>query len=618
MNVIIDNKRVTLTPQMIRGSGGEADIYFLSSGTALKVYKQPNHPDHSTQGEMDAAARRIREHQQKLPAFPTNLGFNVIAPIQFAYDDSRRIVGYTMEFLDKAEQLMRYGERSFRQAGISGNDTLQIFSKLHAAVVDLHSKGIVIGDFNDLNVLVSKQSPFLIDADSMQFGQYLCRLYTAMFVDPLLCNKSLNHPELVKKHNENSDWFAFAAMLIRSLLFVSPYGGVYAPANKANKVPNPARSLHGISVFHEGVRYPKPAMPLDILPDDLLQLFTKMFESGWRGVFPADLLNMRWTTCLQCGLEHARAVCPVCAATTVVKQRVTIRGTVTATRIFKTHGIVLHATIENDKLLYLYHENYNYRREGGELVTNGILDPQFRYRIKGDDSYIGLPRRLMEHQRHEPRRQIMADYFDNLVVFDTNSRHLYWLENGKLYRDGQYAPEWIGDVLPNRTLFWAGESFGFGFYKAGKLQMAFVFDADKGGLNDSVSIPRIQGQFIDSTCVFSHGLCWFLYTVEEQGRRINRCVIIDRKGVVLAQAECEQGDPSWLGTIRGKLAAGDFMMAATDDGLVRIEASGGTLTVTQQYPDTRPFVDSGCHIFASKGGIYVINGGEIHLLTIKQ
>ncbi len=59
-------------------------------------------------------------------------------------------------------------------------------------------------------------------------------------------------------------------MLMQSLLFVGPYGGVYRPTDKKKTVLHDARPLKRITVFDPEVRYPKPARPYNMLPDDLL------------------------------------------------------------------------------------------------------------------------------------------------------------------------------------------------------------------------------------------------------------------------------------------------------------------------------------------------------------
>ena len=90
-------------------------------------------------------------------------------------------------------------------------------------------------------------------------------------------------------------------MLMQALVYVDPYGGLYKPGKMQQKVADIARPLHRITLFSSEVQYPKAALPLYILPDDLLQYFHATFERDERGEFPvAFIQELRWTHCFQC------------------------------------------------------------------------------------------------------------------------------------------------------------------------------------------------------------------------------------------------------------------------------------------------------------------------------
>ena len=624
MNVYVQGQLVRLDPRNSIGKGGEADVFRMGSSQALKIFKPPSHPDFAGQDhEKVAAEARLKEHQRKLREFPKGLPPRVITPVELATDKSGRLIkGYVMPLIGDSEVLLRYGERKFRQ-GVIGNDiVVNVFTDMHGTLSGIHAANVVIGDFNDLNILVTDQNEaFFIDADSFQFGSYLCRMFTGKFVDPLLCDPKHKSPMLNKPHNAESDWYSFAIMLMQSLLFVGPYGGIYRPKDKAKRMTHDARPLHRVTVFDPEVKYPKPATPYGVLPDDLLQQFYQMFVKDQRGQFPLVLLeNLRWTTCDACGTEHARAVCPGCsqAAPAAIKEKVTVRGTVTSTRIFKTHGIVVYATVQGGKLRWLYHESNNLKREDESTVVSGKLNPRMRFRIQGSNTLIGQTSQLaVISPGNKPNAMTVDNYMDVLPMFDANGEHRYWLQNGQLMRDDRLGTsKTIGNVLENQTMIWAGEKFGFGFYRASELCVAFIFDAKKSILNDSVKLPPIKGQIVDATCCISNNRIWFLVSTRQTGKTINQCFLFKPDGALVAVAEAEEGDDSWLSTIRGKCAAGDFMLAATEDGLVRIEANGSSLSVTKEFPDAEPFVHSGCQLFASREGLCVIDRQEIRVLKI--
>lgn len=622
MDAYVSGKKIRLDPSTAIGKGGEADVYDIGGGMVAKIFKPPTHPDFTgLSQEQRNAAERIAQHQRKLRAFPTNLPTRVVAPADLITERGGQIVGYTMPFLQNMELLRRYSERSFRASGVSNSAVVAIFRDLWGTVDEVHHAGVTIGDFNDLNVLVRGTDAHLIDADSMQFGPFACPMFTARFVDPTRCDARATSLLLSLPHTANSDWYAFAIMLFQSLLFVDPYGGIYVPKDAKARLPHDQRPLRRISVFHPDVRYPKPAVHYRVLPDDLLQYFHRMLEKDERGAFPHPLLEqLRWTTCTQCGIEHARSVCPICAtaAPAAIRETTVVRGTVTATRIFRTPGVILYACVQDGELKWLAHEGDTFQREDRSTVLHGRLDPTMRYRIKGTAIFFlkdGQVVDITPAQEPEPR---VVDSVGNRATFDANSAHAYWAEGGRLYRDGTIGPERIGDVLRGQTLIWVGPTFGFGLYRAGNLSVAFVFDAERRGINDAVAIPPIRGQLVDATCAFSDHRCWFFTATQDRGKTVHRATVIKPDGSIEATAEAEAGDGSWLGTIRGKAAAGNFLLAPTDDGVVRVEPDGsGGLAVTKSFPDTEPFVDAGCALHVGRRGLYVVSKREITVLKIQ-
>jgi tRNA A-37 threonylcarbamoyl transferase component Bud32 len=619
--ILLGGKKIRLNPKKSIGKGGEADVYDIGNNLALKIFKAPDHPDFvGNSDEQKFAAERIQEHQQKLRQFPSNLPAGVITPSELAYNLAQNlIVGYAMKHVAGAELLIHFSERSFREKGTSNEKMLTILRHLHKLVPAIHQSKAVIGDFNDLNVLVIGDQVFLIDADSFQFGKFPCRTFTDRFVDPLLCDPRENQLVLAKAHNIESDWYAFAIMLMQCLLFVGPYGGVYRPKDPRQMVPHQLRPLRHITVFHPEVRYPKPAIPFKVLPDDLLHYFYEVFEKDRRGIFPDKLLgNLRFTTCSTCHTEHARAICPACsqAAPAAVKEVVTIRGEVRSTRIFKTRGVILYATYQEKKLRWLYHEGNRYFRENGQSVLDGQLDSRMRFRISRDKTLFGKDGRVATLAKNRPPEFLAVDEFKNLPIFDANHSGRYWLQSGQLFRDGEFGPKYIGDVLQGQALFWTGPQFGFGFYRAGNFTSAFVFDSKRSGIKDISKFPLPKGQLIDTTCAFSDEYGWFLISTQDGGRVVHRCILLDISGNILAETQVNQGDGTWLGSLRGKCAAGKFLFSATDDGIIRLEANAGSIVATQEFPDTEPFVNAGCYLFAGTEGIYVVDRQEIRLLKI--
>lgn len=622
MDVYVEGKRIRLDPAQSCGKGGEADIFDIGGGKALKLFKPPNHPDyHGSSQEQKGAHERIEEHQKKLPLFPRNLPPRVVSPEQLVTDKlGTRILGYTMRMVTGAEVLLRYGERGFRAYGIDNTVIAGIFRGLYATVLDVHQAGVVLGDFNDLNVLVvPRQDAYIIDADSFQFGGFYCRVFTTRFVDPILCNPCENSLVLAKPHTPESDWYAFAVMLMHCLLFVDPYGGIYLPKDPSKRIPHDARPLHRITVFRPDVRYPKPAVPYGVLPDDLLHFFHRTFEKDERGEFPILLLErMQWTKCSVCKTEHARSSCPICfnIPRPAIKEVTVVRGKVTATRVLRTEGVILFALYQGGELKWLFHENGAFKRENNTTILQGSLDPGMRYRIHGSSTLFGKHGQLVSLQKNAPPERSVVDSFGALPVFDATHEKKFWLANGELMRDGLLGPEIIGNVLKNQTIFWVSAAFGFGFYRAGNMFTAFVFDSKNRGINDTVAIAPFHGTFVDAHCVFSDSRCWFFTASQEGGKIIHRSSVIRRDGTVEATAVAERGDGSWLSAIRGQCAVGNSLFVPTDDGIMRVEIDHGAIQKSKEFPDTELFVDSATQLFPGQNGLYAVTLHEITLLKI--
>src|SRR5438270_13996966 len=105
MNVYVAGKKMRIDPARSIGKGGEADVYDIGGGRALKLFKPPDHPDLAGDAEAQQAARdRLAEHQQKLRAFPSALPDRVVMPAELATEGANGgIVGYAMRRLENAE-----------------------------------------------------------------------------------------------------------------------------------------------------------------------------------------------------------------------------------------------------------------------------------------------------------------------------------------------------------------------------------------------------------------------------------------------------------------------------------------------------------------------------------
>jgi len=97
---------------------------------------------------------------------------------------------------------------------------------------------------------------------------------------------------------------------------------------------------------------------------------------------------------------------------------------------------------------------------------------------------------------------------------------------------------------------------------------------------------------------------------------MNRCMVVDNFGKMIATSHAEKGSDSWMGKIKGKLVTANFALSATDEGIVKAEIQGDKIVETKKFPDTEPFVDTETRLFPATGGIFAVNQHEIFLLKI--
>ncbi len=297
MKVVINNKRVNLDNKDVLGSGGEAVVLRYGS-EAVKLYHDPT----------SARARKLEELLQMQLSLPAE----VVCPSAPVYDQSgATLLGFTMPALpDRLAALSSLSNKGFRAAhGVTLCQVTSLFLRMHAIVEAIHRAGLVVGDFNDLNVLFEATEPAFIDVDSYQFGAYPCPVATEPYLDPQLYGLDLSaRPSFRPEH----DWYSFAVLFFRSLLLAHPYGGTHPHIKQLTQ-----RAEQRVTVFHPEVTYPKIALSPNFLNDELAGVFHQIFGQGWRGVFPGEVLTQYAADLTECSTCRAwfpasRRVCPAC------------------------------------------------------------------------------------------------------------------------------------------------------------------------------------------------------------------------------------------------------------------------------------------------------------------
>lgn len=591
MDVYLSGKRVKVSDSDLLGEGGEARVYRLN-GAALKVFH----------ARTDALGQRLMDQKLlKLANFPKGLPSAVMSPTELAHDKAGRVIGYSMPLVPGAEDFGRLAQRKWRLGVISNSGLTAVFQELHELVGALHLARVVIGDFNDGNVLFapSPGQVALIDADSMQFGGYPCPVGHERFLDPKLYGADLSS---APRFDDGTDWYAFAVLLFQSLLSVHPFGGTHP---KLPTLLRRAEARH--SLMQSDVVVPRLAVPPKVLPDDLLHWFLAVFEKDARQTFPASLLQLAWTKCT-CGLEHARAVCPECRALgpLVTRQVLRSNGRCTARTAFETSGRVLHAAMQGG-LRYLAEENGTLRREDGTIIPTRLSGSHLRFGIAGAVTWLADGEGHVEKWQGDRLVERAQTGLRALwPVLASSTTATYRQEQGWLIE--QLSGARVGQVLEGQTWLWTGERLGVGFYRAGGLTVSFLTRVGKSGLKQLEGLSW-TGRIIDADAVFDAKHALLTVVTDDGGKDVVHRWLIDEAGVVLAR--CSGGSAGHAALLAGRV------VLATDGGLVAMKNDSGVLIEAMQFPDTHPFVSAGDELLPNAdGSLFVVGTRDITQLTL--
>ncbi len=263
------------------GSGGEANIYTVRIRPELvaKVYHQP-HGDY---------ARKLAFMVANPPVDPlASSGRVSIAWATELVTDLGLVVGFLMPKLDtsKAKPIFQYynpSERRKESPTFSYVSLMRTARNLARAVRSVHSRGYVIGDVNESNVLVAEDAIVtLVDTDSFQVNDgttvYRCTVGKPEYTPPELQGMSFRDVDRSVEH----DLFGLGVLIYQLLMEgTHPFGGVFSGQGEAPELKDRIKSGH---FPHGRRRVPYKPMPLapsfQMLPVALQELFLLCFEQG--------------------------------------------------------------------------------------------------------------------------------------------------------------------------------------------------------------------------------------------------------------------------------------------------------------------------------------------------
>lgn len=283
---------LVLSPDSALGAGGEARIYAVLPGEqyVAKIY-------HQFEPER---ARKLSAMLANPPEDPLAMQgkLSIAWPLDLLHTAApeSRFAGYVMPRVSGVQPLFHCYNPGARRSFYPTFDYLALHRVAHnlaAAVHALHSRGYVIGDVNESNILVSHAALVtLVDTDSFQVTDaqtgttFRCPVGKPDYTPPELQNLSFAATDRRPEH----DRFGLAVLLFQLLMEgTHPFAGIYQGSEDPPSYDERIRAGH----YPHGARVvpyrPAPIAPaFELLYPGLRQLFTRCFEDGhaYPGVRP--------------------------------------------------------------------------------------------------------------------------------------------------------------------------------------------------------------------------------------------------------------------------------------------------------------------------------------------
>jgi DNA-binding helix-hairpin-helix protein with protein kinase domain/Tfp pilus assembly protein PilF len=300
------------------GIGAEGEVYEIQDNSDLvaKVYHEPPPPEKAE--KLVVLSRFGNERLFNLSAWP-------VSTLRDAPDGE--VVGFVMKKISQAEEVHAlHSPKSRLQKFPEASWAFLIYvaANIARAVALIHENGLVIGDVNPKNILVTRKATvYLLDVDSFQISTdgktYRCDGGFPEYTPPELQGVAFRDVDRAQEH----DCFGLAAVIFQ-LLFMGrhPFSGRYLEAGEMplERAIRERRFAYGADSEARKMRQPLGTLALDSIPPPLVHLFRRAFLSTDRPrprewIEPLDALAKALKKCeLHSGHYYYRELrdCPWC------------------------------------------------------------------------------------------------------------------------------------------------------------------------------------------------------------------------------------------------------------------------------------------------------------------
>jgi serine/threonine protein kinase len=259
--ILIGGQKVNLTDSDYIAQGGQGVVY-LKNNAIFKIYHDPKQL--IPEDKMDEL--------QVLDGIT-----NVVIPSKSIYDPANnQRIGFGMRYIKDTEFLCKLFVANFKaQNKISPQMIVSLVKNMQETLISIHQKGIIVGDYNEMNFLVDKgfSIPYYIDTDSYQTPSYKCNAIMDSVRDRTLP---------MGDFTEFSDWYSWGIVTFQLYTGIHPFKGKH-PKYKMNDLDG--RMTDNISVFDKDVAVPK-FVNFTGIPKAHLEWYKKVFIDGERSIPP--------------------------------------------------------------------------------------------------------------------------------------------------------------------------------------------------------------------------------------------------------------------------------------------------------------------------------------------
>lgn len=630
-------RRVTLNENTVLKSGGEAIIHKdpdHPNSKAIKIYHEPD-----------------KDRGEKLNAFLQKFQFsscsNVIAPLYPAKSLAGDCIGFQMRQLNARYRILNllFKSQSFREDyGFTTKVKADLFLQIGVELKDeIHNQGLIAGDLNSANIMIhdAQHTAAWIDVDSMQFGNYPCCGGTSLYLHPALYGIDLSRKPIFKKEY---DWWSYTVLLCQALLNgIHPFK---SGLHQQWKSPE-SRAANGATFFDSDVKYPEKGLPPEILTDELIEIIVKILKRQNQEPFPLQALKEysgMLIRCNSCGVWYpaGRPNCPSCTQITMLDMAMAAKvAGFNVIDLIITQGRILHYQTDGDTIYCIVEENGNvvlYKKEPNRNTVRFDLNitakPGARYGI-----FSGLLVICADPAEDEPKlfvvdiktgipkpfKQLTTMTFSGgQAVFSFSKRFLYRIAGrtvlcGERFGDVELVERQVMQVFEGQTWFTVApdmeKEFVIGFHRQFTALNWFLLKGDAEGRQFTrldLDVPQLdKGESLKDLSVrFSSSILIMRKTTKRGNEIVHLDIVSADDGKVVQSAILNVSDATQWDNIHGKVFWKNFVMHATDNGIIKEDLRNHTadqLLLTAKYVSGYDLIDRlGANILVVKNDRIVL------------